>query len=53
MKLTNKNINNERGDFLKKFKKRKFKLRCRGDKIIDIETTDKEIIEYVKKLGLT
>tara|TARA_R100000963_G_scaffold3797_1_gene2660 strand:+ start:235 stop:396 length:162 start_codon:yes stop_codon:yes gene_type:complete len=53
MKLTKKNINNEKADFLKKFKKKKFKLNCFGDKIIGVETTDKEIIDYVKKLGLT
>jgi hypothetical protein len=52
MKLT-KAVNNEAEDFLKKFKKKKFSLESRGGKIINIETTDKEIVDYVKKLGLT
>tara|TARA_R100000963_G_C4600131_1_gene74148 strand:+ start:519 stop:680 length:162 start_codon:yes stop_codon:yes gene_type:complete len=52
MKLTNKNIKNERLDFLKKFKKKKFKLRCIGDKITSIDSDDKDIIKYAKVLGL-
>ena len=51
MKLTNKNTN-EKDLFLTKFKKKKFKLKCFGDKIIEVETNDKEILAYCKKLGL-
>jgi|ETNvirenome_6_85_1030632.scaffolds.fasta_scaffold402134_2 hypothetical protein len=56
MKLTKEIISkNEVGDFIKKFygKKPYKNLKAIDGKIVSCETTDPEIKDYLKKLGLT
>lgn len=54
MKLTKEREQTESMIFIKKFKGKKFDISADGNgKIIKIITTDKEIIAYAKKLGLT
>jgi len=56
MKLTKEiDTKNEIQDFVNKFygKKKYTKLKAINGKIVSCETTDKDIKEYLKKLGLT
>ena len=54
MKLTKERDQVESMIFIKKFKGKKFGLTSDATgKIIEIISTDKEIIAYAKKLGLT
>ena len=39
-------------EFKEKFNKKKYNIKSEFGKIISVETTDKEIIAYCKKLGL-
>ena len=55
MKLTKNRVSTEAEDFTKKFgdTKKNWRIYATPDgKIFSVESTDKEIIAYVKKLGM-